>query len=106
MLDHIVAEAVREDLARQRRDCDLQNVYEYACLLVCNCGEAHSCALSLEDVAEVFEVGVATAHDAVAELEGRNVGAGVDFVGSVHCAGGGAVGLGVLDLGWCQPCLS
>lgn len=34
----------------------------------------------------------------MAELEGRDVGAGVDLVGGVHVAWVGAVGLRILDL--------
>ncbi len=80
MLNHIVAEAVGKHLPRQRRDGDART-------------------LPLEDVAEVLKVGVAAAHDGGAELEGGDVGAGVDLVGGVHGARGGAVGLGVFDLG-------
>ena len=43
-------------------------------------------ALALEDVAEVLEIAVAPAHDRVAQLEGRDVGPGVDLVGGVHGA--------------------
>ena len=78
MLDHIIAEPIREDLPRQRRD-------------------GHPRALPLQDVAEVFEVGVAPAHGAVLQLEGGDVGAADDLVVRVHAAGR-AVGLGVLDL--------
>jgi hypothetical protein len=34
----------------------------------------------------------------VAQFEGGDVGAGVDFVGGIHAALGGAVGLGILYL--------
>lgn len=78
VLDHIVAEPVREYLARQWRDGDAR-------------------AFALEDVAEVLEVGVATAHDGVLEFEGWDVGAADDLVGGVHVAGC-AVCLGVADL--------
>lgn len=79
MLDHIIAEAVREYLAGQRWDRDTGG-------------------LALEDVAEIFKVGVSAANDGVAQAEGGDVGACMDFVGSVHRAWGGAVGLWVLDL--------
>jgi hypothetical protein len=78
MLDDVVAEAVREDLPRQRGDGDAR-------------------ALALEDVAEVLEVGVAAAHDGVFQFEGGDVCAADQLVGGVHVAGR-AVGLGVADL--------
>lgn len=78
MLNHVIAEAVRKHLARQRRNGDAR-------------------ALALEDVAEVFKVGVAAAHDGVLELEGGDVGAADDLVASVHVARC-AVCLGVSDL--------
>lgn len=78
MLDHIVAESVRKHFARQRWDGDTR-------------------ALPLEDVTEVFEVGVASADGAVLELEGGDIGAADDFVVCVHTAGG-TMGLGVFDL--------
>ena len=78
VLNHIVAEPVRKHLARQGRDRD-------------------PCALPLEDVAEVFEVAVASADGAVLELEGGDVGSADDFVVRVHAARS-AVGLGVFDL--------
>lgn len=65
VLDDIVAKAVGEDLARQRRD-------------------GHAGALALEDVAEVFKVGVPPAHAALAQLEGGDVGAAEDLVVGVH----------------------
>lgn len=79
MLDHIVREAVREHLAGKRRD-------------------GHARGLPLEDVSEVLEVAVAAADHAVAQFKGGNVGPGVDLVGGIHRAGGGAVGLWVFDL--------
>ena len=60
----------------------------------------HPRALALQDLAEVFKVRVAAADDRVAQLEGGDVGARVDLVGGVHCAGRGAVGLRIFDLGW------
>lgn len=67
MLDDVVAEAVREDLPRQRGDGDAR-------------------ALALEDVAEVLEVGVAAAHDGVFQFEGGDVCAANELVGGVHVA--------------------
>ncbi len=81
MLNYVVRESVREYFAGQWRDGD-------------------SCALTLQDVPEVFKIGVAAAHDRMAQLEGGNVGSRVDLVGSVHVAGGGAVRLRVLYLCW------
>lgn len=78
VLNHVVAEPVREHLSGQRGDGD-------------------ACALPLQDVAEVLEVGVAPAHDGMLELEGGDVGAADDLVRGVHVARG-AVGLGVADL--------
>ena len=65
MLNYIVTEPVRENLARQRRYRDPRG-------------------LSLQDVTEVFEVGVASAHGRVLELEGGDVGAADDLVVGVH----------------------
>ena len=78
MLDDIVTEPIREHLPRKRRD-------------------SYPRAFALQDIAEVFEIGVTTAHDGVLELECRDVGATDDFVRGVHvprCA----MGLGVSDL--------
>lgn len=80
MLNHIVAEAVREHLAWQRGDGDART-------------------LALQDVAEVFEVRVAAAHAAMAQLEGGDVGATYDLVVCVH-APTYAVCARVLDLEW------
>lgn len=81
VLDDIVTKAIREDLARQGWDC-------------------HTRALPLEDVAEVFEVRIAPAHAAVAELEGGDVGAAYDLVVCVHVAAH-SVGARVFDLKDC-----
>ena len=78
MLDDVVAEAVREDFAGQRRDRD-------------------SRALALEDVPEVLKVRVASPHRAVLQLEGRDVCSTDDLVVGVHLAAD-AVRLGVSDL--------
>lgn len=78
MLDHIIAKSIRKHLSRQRRYSD-------------------PCRFALEDIAEVFEVGVATPHGAVAQLEGGDVGPAEDLVIGVHAAAH-AVGSGVLDL--------
>lgn len=67
MLNDVVAEAVRKDLSRQRRDGDAR-------------------ALALQDVAEILEVGVAPAHAAMLQLEGGNVGPADDLVVGVHGA--------------------
>ncbi len=93
MLNHIIAEPVGEHLARQRRN-------------------GHPRGFPLQDVAEVFEIGVAPADGAVLEFEGGDVGAADDFVVGVH-ASVGAVRLRVLDLegtrqsvdGWEGGCL-
>ena len=79
MLNHIVREPIREHLPWERGNRDARG-------------------LALEDVTEIFEVGVSAADDGVAQFEGGDVGARVDLVGGVHAAGGGAVGLGVFDL--------
>lgn len=78
MLDHIIAEAVREDLAWKR-------------------GDGHPRTFPLQDVTEVFEVGVAAANGAVLQLEGGDVGPADDLVVGVH-APRRAVRLRVLDL--------
>lgn len=78
MLNHIVAEPVREDFAREWRDRDARG-------------------LALQDVAEVFKIGVPPADGAVFESEGGDVGAADDLVIGVHVAVG-AVCLGVFDL--------
>lgn len=79
MLNHVVAEAVGEDLAGQRGDGDASG-------------------LALEDVAEVLEVRVAPAHAAVSQLEGGDVGPADDLVVRVHAAAH-AVRARILDLG-------
>lgn len=78
MLDHIVTETVGEDLAGQW-------------------GYRDSCAFALEDIAEVFEVGVPAAHHGMFQFESGDVGSAHDLVRRVHIAGG-AVGLRVTDL--------
>lgn len=77
-LDDVVAEAVGEDLSRERGDGDAG-------------------ALALEDVAEVLKVGVAAADAALAQLEGGDVCAAEDLVVGVHVAAH-AVGSRVADL--------
>lgn len=67
VLNDIVAEAVGEDLAGQRRD-------------------RHAGTFALEDVAEIFKVGVTPADAALAELEGGDVCAAEDLVVGVHGA--------------------
>ena len=78
MLDHVVAETVCEHLSRQRRDGD-------------------SGTFSLQNIAEVFEVGIPASDGAVFELESRDVGAADDLVVRVHAARC-TVGLGIFDL--------
>ena len=78
VLNHVVAEAVGEDLAGQRGDSDAGG-------------------LALEDVAEILEVGIAPAHGAMSQLEGGDVGPADDLVVRVHAAAH-AVGARVLDL--------
>jgi hypothetical protein len=85
MLDYIVRKTVREDFAWQRWYC-------------------HSCRLSLENVAEVLEIAIASADYAVAEFESWDICARVDLVGCVHVARRRAVRLRVLDL--FQPTLA
>jgi len=65
MLNHIITEAVGEDLSRQRWDRNART-------------------LPLEDIAEVLEVRIASAHTAVTELEGWYVGAAYNLVVCVH----------------------
>lgn len=78
MLDDVVAKAVGEHLPGKWGDRDTR-------------------ALALQDVAEVFEVGVSAAHDGVFELEGGDVGAADDFIRGVHVSRR-AVRLGIADL--------
>lgn len=78
MLDHIITEPVREDLAGER-------------------GDGNTSRFALEDVAKVFKVRVAPTDGAVLELEGGDVGPADDLVVGVHMAVS-AVGLGVFDL--------
>ena len=79
MLNHVIREAICKHFSWQW-------------------GNSNSCALPLQNVSEIFEVGVAATDDRMTKLEGWNIGAGVDFVGSVHVSRGGAVGLRVLHL--------
>lgn len=78
VLNHVIAEAVGEHFPRKRRYCD-------------------SCALTLQDIPEVLEVGVPPAHNGVFQLEGRNVRSADDLIGGVHVTGG-SMGLGIADL--------
>lgn len=93
VLNDIVTESVGKNLARQR-------------------GDSHACALALQNITEVLEIGVAAAHDGVLQLEGGYVGSADNLVGGVHVAGC-AMGLrvahlkesvraGVLE--WCCVC--
>ena len=65
MLDHVVTESVGEHLAWQW-------------------GNGDSGALSLEDVAEVFEVRVSATHGAVLQFKCGDIGATDNFVVGVH----------------------
>lgn len=78
MLDDVVTEPIRKHLPGQWRNSDPR-------------------ALTLEDIAEVFEVGVAAAHDGVLQFEGGDIGAADDLVRGVHVPGC-AMRLGVSDL--------
>ncbi|KAB8356482.1 hypothetical protein FH972_024065 [Carpinus fangiana] len=86
VLYDVVAEAVCEYLAGQRRDG--------------NAGR-----LALEEVAEVLKVGVAPADGGGLELERGDVGAAEDLIGGVHVAAD-AVGLWIADLLVISLCLS
>lgn len=79
MLDHVVAEPVREHFPRQGRDRDPR-------------------AFALQDVAEVFKVRVPSAHDRVLQFERGDVCSADDLVRGVHVAGC-AMCLGITDLG-------
>lgn len=79
MLDDVVAEPVGEDFAGQGRDGDAGG-------------------LALEDVAEVLKVRVPATDDGGAQLEGRDVGPGVNLVRGIHGPRRRAVCLRVLDL--------
>lgn len=65
MLNDVVAESVGEDFTRQRRN-------------------GHTCALPLENIAEVLEIRVSPAHNRVLQFEGGDVGAADNLVGGVH----------------------
>lgn len=65
VLNHLIAKAIREYLSGQRRDRDTRR-------------------LALENVAEVFEIGVPATNDRLFEFEGGDVGSTDNFVGSVH----------------------
>ncbi len=78
MLNNIITKPIRKHLPRQRR-------------------YRNPCTLPLEDIAKVFEVGIASADGGVLKFEGGDVGAADYFVIGVHFAAE-AVGLGVFDL--------
>lgn len=67
MLNHIITKPVRKHLPRQRRD-------------------SNSGALTLKDIAEIFEVGVTAPYGGGLKLEGRNVGSANNLVVGVHMA--------------------
>jgi hypothetical protein len=78
VLDYIVTETIGEDLARQW-------------------GYRDSCAFTLKNIAEVFEVGVPAAHHGMFQFESGDVGSAHDLVRGVHITGG-AMSLGVANL--------
>lgn len=78
VLNHIITEPIGEYLPWKRWYCD-------------------SGAFAFQDVSEVFEVGVSPAHDGMLQLEGGDVCAADDFIGSEHVTGS-SVGLRVADL--------
>ena len=85
MLNNIIRKPIGKHLPWQRRDRD-------------------SCAFPLENVAEVLEVRVPTAHDGVFQFERGDVGAADYFIRRVHVSRC-AVGLGVADLeSWLGGC--
>jgi len=67
MLNHIIAKPVREDLSWQRRNRDSRR-------------------LALQNVAEVLEVGIASADRGMAQLESGDVGSAEYLVVGVHVA--------------------
>ena len=78
MFDHIVTEAIREHLPGK---------WWYG----------NPRALTLEDVSEVLEIGVTSAHNRLLQLKCGDVRSANNLVGSVHIPGG-TVGLRVPDL--------
>ena len=80
MLNNIITKAIRKNLSRQRWN-------------------GHTSALSLQNIAEVLEVRVASADNAMVQLEGRDVGSTHDLVVGVHVAAH-AMRAWVLDLRW------
>lgn len=65
MFNHIIAEAIREYLAGQRRD-------------------GHSSALAFKNVTKIFEVRVAASDSAVFEFESRNVCSTNNLIIRIH----------------------
>ena len=80
MLNNIVTKPVCKNLSRQRRN-------------------GHTSALPLQNIAEVLEVRVASADNAMVELEGGDIGSAHDLVVGVHVAAH-AMCAWVLDLRW------
>lgn len=78
VLNHIITESIGKHFPWKRWYCD-------------------SGALAFQDVSEVLEVGVSPAHDGMLKLEGGDVCAADDFIGSEHVTGS-SVGLRVADL--------
>jgi len=67
MLNNIITKPIRKHLSRQRRN-------------------RNTGALPLENITEVLKVRVTSAHNAVVELEGGDVGSAYDLVVGVHVA--------------------
>ena len=49
-----------------------------------DCGGTYSCTFPFENVSEVLEIRVASAHDRMSKLEGWDVCTCVNLVGCVH----------------------
>lgn len=78
MFDHIITEAICEDLAGQRWDRDTSR-------------------LSLKNIAKIFEVGISSANTAVTKLEGGDICAADNLIVCVHVTTH-SMGAGILNL--------
>lgn len=78
VLNHVIAESVGKDLARQR-------------------GYRNARTLALQNITEVLEIRVPATHDRVFQFEGGDIGSAHDLVRRVHVSRG-AMGLGIADL--------
>lgn len=65
MLNHIITEPIRKYLPGQRRD-------------------GHASSLPLQNVTEVFKIGVAAPHSTVLEFEGGNVRPAYNLIVGIH----------------------